>query len=483
LGNFVKPIEFKVIFELFKRLKVQKMAIQFRLRSKANKNVSIKVRVSINRENVFELNTGFTINPNDWSEPNQRPIPSNTKKRPTGNKDLETAFDEHQIFKQRLHENLDKLESYIFKEQNKDLGSNTLIDKFWLESKIIECFDRIEKTDTGLITNYIQDLIDNASTRKVKIKGGYRLGLSKSRINSYESTKNILIEYQKKIKKQVHFIDIDETFIDKMTNWLYKIETYATNTASKHIANIKTVCTEAERKGKIQVNPYAKNIVIFTESDEDRFIQTLSFDELETIRTTKLTSEAYNNARKWILLGCEFGQRGGDLMNITKENVRYKGDFLYLDITQQKTKKDVTIPIIAPHVIDIVENSFPYKISTQKLNLYIKKVCEIAKINAMTEGKIYDSKTKRKVLKFYEKHKLITSHSFRRSYCSNYYKKIATPILMAISGHQKESVFLKYINKPEDKDANADLFRALYEKLNEDKKPQMKLIKNDTKTA
>lgn len=453
-------------------------SIQFRLRSKANKNVSIKVRVSINRENVLELNTGFTINPNDWSDKKQRPIPSDTKKRPTESKEQGIIFDEHQIFKQRLHEDLDKLYSHIFKEQNKDLGSNTLIDKFWLESKIIECFDRIEKTNTGLIINYIQDLIDNASTRKVKAKGGYKLGLSKSRINSFESTKNILKEYQTKIKKQVHFIDIDEIFIDKLTNWLLKTKKYAINTASKHIANIKTVSIEAERKGKIQVNPYAKHIVIFTESDEDRFIQTLSLDELETIRMTDLTGEAYNNARKWILLGCEFGQRGQDLMNITKENVRYKGEFLYLDITQQKTKKDVTIPIIAPHVIDIVENSFPYKISTQKLNLYIKKVCEIAKINAMTEGKIFDAKTGRKVLKFYEKHKLMTSHSFRRSFCSNYYKIMATPILMEISGHQKESVFLKYINQPEDKDANADLFRALYEKLNEVKKPQMKLIKN-----
>jgi integrase len=455
-------------------------SIKFRIRSEANKNLPIKIRVSFGKgKSDLELNTGFTINPKDWSSDKQRPIPSNTKKRPTGNKEVETAFDEHQKFKQRLHEDLDKLYSYIFKEQNKDLGNSVLIDKFWLQSKIIECFNRVEKTNTGLLTNYIQDIIDNASTRKVKVKGGYKLGISKSRENSFESTKNIIKEYQtKKIKKQVHFIDIDETFIDKFSNWLLKTKNYAVNTASKHIANVKTVSIEAERKGKIQVNPYAKHIVIFTESDEDRFIQTLSFDELETIRTTELTSEAYNNARKWILLGCEFGQRGNDLLNITKENVRYKGSFLYLDIIQQKTKKPVTIPIIAPYVVDIIENDFPYKISTQKLNLYIKKVCEIAEINILTEGKIYDSKTKRKELKIYEKHKLMTSHSFRRSYCSNYYKKIPTPILMGISGHQKESVFLKYINKPEDKDDNADLFRKFYEDLN--KKPKMVLLPNGT---
>jgi hypothetical protein len=42
--------------------KVHKMAtVNFRLRSKANKNVSIKV-VTLNRGNDLELNTGFTIN-------------------------------------------------------------------------------------------------------------------------------------------------------------------------------------------------------------------------------------------------------------------------------------------------------------------------------------------------------------------------------------------------------------------------------------
>lgn len=432
--------------------------VNFRLRSKANKNVSIKVYLSLGRGNVIEMNTGFTINPKDWSNDTDRPKQNNTENK-------------------LIFNNLKKLESFIFNNLNTDLGNSILIDSFWLDSKIIECFNRIEKIDTGLIVNFLQEIIDNASTRKVKVKGGFKYGISKSRENSFESTKNILKEYQNKTKKSIHFIDINQALIDKFERWLLKTKLYAVNTTSKHIANIKTVCIEAENKG-IQVNTYAKQITIASESDDDRFIQTLSFEELETIRTADITSEAYNNARKWILLGCEFGQRGQDLINITKDNIRYKGGNLYLDLVQQKTKKAVTIPVIAPHVIDIIENDFPYKISTQKLNLYIKKVCEIAEINVMTEGKIYDSKTKRKELKFYEKHKLMTTHSFRRSYCSNYYKKIPTPVLMAISGHQKESVFLKYINKPEDKDANADLFRKLYEDLN--KKPTMVLLPNGT---
>lgn len=433
-------------------------SINFRLRSTANKNVSIKVYTSLGRGNMIEVSTGFSINPKDWSETTDRP------KQNTAENKL-------------LFNNLKKLESFLFESINADMGKSVVIDNFWLESKIKECFNRVEKTNEGLITNYIQDLIDNADTRKVKVKGGFKHGISLSRKNSFISTKQMLAEYEKKTKKKIHFIDVNQAFIDGFERWLLKTKKYAVNTASKHIANIKTVCNEAEKKG-IQVNSFAKQITIVSESDDDRYIQTLSFTELDDIRKADITSEAYQNARKWLLIGCEIGQRGGDLLNITKDNIRYKAGNMYLDLIQQKTKKAVTIGIISPYIIDILENSFPYKISTQKLNDHIKKVCEIAKINAMTEGKIFDAKTGRKEFKEYEKHKLITTHSFRRSFCTNYYKKIPTPVLMGISGHSKESIFRVYINAPEDTDENADLFMKFYSDIHKDKAPKMEVILN-----
>ena len=52
-----------------------------------------------------------------------------------------------------------------------------------------------------------------------------------------------------------------------------------------------------------------------------------------------------------------------------------------------------------------------------------------------------------------------------------------TAILINITGHSKESLFLKYINQREDKDANADLFMKFYEDIHKEKKPQLKVIK------
>ena len=449
--------------------------VNFRLRSKSNKNVSIKIYLSLGRGNVIELNTPFTINPKDWSKDTDRPKQNNAENK-------------------LIFNNLKKLDSFVFENLNQDLGKGLIIDTFWLQSKINECFSLVEKIDIGLILNHIQYIVDNANTRKVT--GRKKLGLSESRVKGYTTFKNLFEVYQKEIKKQVHFLDINKTFVDKFTNWLINTKGYSMNYAGKQIDNLKTVCLDAE-KNDIPTNPFINQIQGFSESDEDRYIQTLSFDELEKIRTSDITKPELLNARKWLLVGCEIGQRQSDLMNITPSNIRYKGGNMYLDIIQQKTNKNVTIGIIAPHVINILENEFPHKISSQKLNTYIKKVCELSGINTLVEGsklivtntgkrivnakgKSIDETLRRKKLGFYPKHELITSHSFRRSFCTNYYKKIPTAVLIGISGHSKESLFLSYINEREDKDTNADLFMKFYEDLNKDKTPEMKVIKSGT---
>ena len=455
--------------------------IKFLLQSKSE-NAQIYIRVSISQKVSLKKKTGFFINPKDWSEPNQRPIPSNTKKRPTESKEQGIVFDKHQKFKQTLHENLDKLESFIFQNLNKDLAKNILIDSFWLNLKITECFNRVVLNDTGLLVNHIQFIIDNANTRKVKTSGGFKIGLTKSTIKNYSLFKNIIIDFQTYSKKQIQFVEVNKPLVDKFTNWLVNTKNYSTNYAGKQLEILKTVCIDAE-KNEIKINPYSKTIQHFRESDKDRYIQTLSFVELEQIRTAKIESEQLQNARNWLLIGCEIGQRGGDLLNITIENIRYKGNTIYLDVIQQKTNKSVTIGVIAPHVIDIIENNFPTKTTQNTLNKNIRKVCEIANINESVQGVKLDTTTNRKKLGFYPKFELIASHCFRRSFCTNYYKIIPTAVLIGISGHSKESLFLTYINKREDKDANADLFMKFYEDLNKDKKPEMKLIKNDTKTA
>lgn len=455
--------------------------IKFLLQSKSD-NSQIYIRVSISQKVSLKKKTGFTINSKDWSEATGLPKQNNPENK-------------------KLSNNLKKLDPFILENLNKDLANSVLIDAYWLETQINNCFKRVVKTDSGLLINHIQYILDNANTRKVRTNGGVKIGLSKETIKNYTVFKNIILEYQKTIKKQIQFIEITNTFVDKFTNWLVNTKKYSANTTGRELQILKTVCIDAE-KNEIPVTPYSKVIQHFGESSKDRYIQTLSFEELEQIRNidftdleklkefkkgnpelTKnllLTPETLNNARNLILIGCEIGQRGGDLLKITNENIRYKGGNMYLDIIQQKTNKSVTIGIIAPHVIDIIENNLPKEIPHQKLNEYSKVVCKMAGIVEVVKGSKLNIETNRKELGNYPKYELIASHCFRRSFCTNYYKMIPTAVLIGISGHSKENLFLTYINKREDKDSNADLFMKFYEDLNKDRKPEMKIVKTGT---
>jgi len=184
----------------------------------------------------------------------------------------------------------------------------------------------------------------------------------------------------------------------------------------------------------------------------------MSFQELDKIAKIDFGESKYNNAKKWLLIGCEIGQRGSDLLNITSDNIRYEANDMFVDIIQDKSRKLVTIPITTDYVKEMIRSRLPHKISEQKLNEYIKVVCEKADITYSTDGKKFKRETRRVLLGSYPKNELITTHSFRRSFATNYYKQIPTPVLMNITGHTRESIFLKYINRQQDKDDNAKLF-------------------------
>ena len=86
----------------------------------------------------------------------------------------------------------------------------------------------------------------------------------------------------------------------------------------------------------------------------------------------------------------------------------------------------------------------PKPISNQKYNDYLKEAAKLAELNSIFIKTV--SINGMKVEKKYPKYKLISSHTARRSFCTNAYKDgIPTLSIMAISGHKTEKAFLKYI--------------------------------------
>ncbi|MDG1276914.1 MAG: phage integrase SAM-like domain-containing protein [Algoriphagus sp.] len=409
--------------------------IKFQLRSEANKAVPIYFYLSMGRGSFFRIRTGFSILPSNWSKAKGFP-----KQNDTANKNTES--------------NLKSLEKHLLECINEAQAKGEEINKEFLERKTDACFHREIQTDVSLVSYQVQYIIDHADTRK--IQGKSKIGLAPNTVKNYQTFKNIVLEFEKSIKKPLRFRDLSPELVEKFKNWLLKKKGYSVNHAGKSLAFLKSVSKDAEKLG-VAIHPNALKIEAFTESNEDRYIVTLSFDELNRIEKAELTRDALINARMWLLLGCELGQRGEDLMKIRLSDIRTTLDGQLIDVYQQKGKKHVSVPI-TPRAQRILAQGFPEKIALSNFNDYIKDVCKEAGLDEITDGKKMDPETKRKVFGKYPKHELITSHACRRSFATNYYKRIPTTVIMGITGHTKESTFLQYINKPKDKDENAKLF-------------------------
>ena len=121
----------------------------------------------------------------------------------------------------------------------------------------------------------------------------------------------------------------------------------------------------------------------------------------------------------------------------------------------------MTFVVVDKEVIQILKKSFPYSISAQLFNRQIKQICQIAGIYEMVSGFKLCPKTRRKRLGNHPKYSLISSHDLRRSFATNYFGKIETPILMQINSHSKESSLLSYISSQVNKDTYADAFMKI----------------------
>ena len=126
-----------------------------------------------------------------------------------------------------------------------------------------------------------------------------------------------------------------------------------------------------------------------------------------------------------------------------------------IEITQQKTKKKVNV-LLHPKVIEILEKrnwEFPKGFSNNSesnktlFNRYIKVVAKTAGLVYNAKGGKVNRKTNRKEEGVYQKWELITSHICRRSFASNYYATVPTPLLLNVTGHSTEKDFLLYIGK------------------------------------
>lgn len=322
----------------------------------------------------------------------------------------------------------------INKLENLDLS---LVNKEWLHYQINDFYNPVELSPkvpvylTDYFDFYIELLITNRNTKKKLI-----------------TTKNKLLKYEQQIKKKLFIEEINNIELNNFKNYLIHLK-YNQNTILGDFTNIKTICRHAKTSLKVNEEIYNWSL-----KKEKTPIVYLDFKEIDAISKLRDLPEYLDNARDWLIISCYTGQRVSDFMTFDKTKIRMENDtdekrIILVEFTQMKTKQNIALPL-HPEVIKILNKrngEFPRAISDVKYNLYIKLVAEKAKINTLIEGSKIDSKSNRKLKKIYPKNELITSHIGRRSFATNYYGIIPTPLIMSATGHASEKMFLNYIGK------------------------------------
>ena len=431
--------------------------LKFVLQSKSD-NANIYIRYSINRKTILYRKSGFVINPKDWSDTNAQPIQKTQELK-------------------ALKIKLDKLATFVNEAYTVSVSKGEEFTGDRLQLQIDLYNKKTPVLELDIFTTYIQKYIDDAPYKQNAKK---ELGLSNGRVQNLKLFKTTVLKYEAEVLKSKKIVirDINLKFVEQYKGWMFG-KGYSTNYVGKNIANIRTVCLDAY-KNDIETSTQIKNIKGISESREPEDIVFLSEEEQEQIKNTILFREALINARKWLLLGCLIGQRGGDLLSITAKNIKEINGIKIIELKQQKTGKLVAIPLL-PEAIEIIESGLPYKTSLVHFNIHIKDICQEAGINEPTKGRIKEKKGTPHKKDVYKKWEVISSHVCRRSFCTNFYGRIPTPVLMNISAHGTEKMFLKYIGKTTYDNAYQMLeyFSKLAPKVKE--QPQMEVIRNTGK--
>lgn len=353
------------------------------------------------------------------------------------------------------------------------------VTKAWLEQVIdeyhhpekyhaVEKRQKIERKQTLL--RYLDYFIEITPQRRHKQTG--RL-LSASTPSVYKTMRRHLVEFARTVHmRDFEFEEIDMKFYNRLVVYL-QAKQFAANTVGKIIKELKAVLRQAERDGANAYTAY-KDFTVYTEAVDNVY---LSEVELEAIRTANLNKKPHEvkelisaqkvefemldddwrvyggtleKVRDWFLLLAWTGSRFSDLEKISQQEVGTG----FISFRQQKTNTKVVIPVhpVVREILERYDYAMPLPISNQKFNHYLKIVCLLAGIDNMesktrTEGGVLKTTTSPKWM-------LVSSHTGRRSFCTNMYKRgLPTITIMAISGHTTEKSFLRYIKVTQEEHA------------------------------
>lgn len=423
------------------------MSAKFILKNpKAGKN-TILIRFRVGRSIDLFLATKESVSLEDWDATNECLLEQYTEfigAKPVVKRDAETKakITRNKEVNYRLIE-LKKLIEDNYK------STNQKVDKFWLRNLVYPVIEEVETNEISF-PNYCDVFLESKGST-----------ISKEYVTKINCIKAIIFRYIKDRKlKQLLLTDIDNDFKNDFEKYCLEVEKYSNNYFERNFKFIKTILYHAQQSGY----PIFTGLSRIKCKSEKTIFTFLNPEELDAIENTTFSDEHLETAKDWLLISCYSGQRISDFMRfetsmICEREVKGENRF-FIEFVQEKTKKQLLLPL-DEKIIKILKNrnwNFPRKMSEPRYNEHIKTVCKEVGIDEIIEGtlavlnddeniKNRKKNNRRKVKGRYPKYTLVSSHIGRRSFASNNFGRIPTPLLMVATGHSTPDMLMKYIGK------------------------------------
>ena len=405
---------------------------------KSNSPTLVYMMVSFNG-NCLKLSTGIRVLSKQWSPQKQRI-------RIHGIQEDLSQLNKHlDLWDKKIKEAYEYFEASAkmpSKESLKSRFQELLIPKQSEESK--ESSGKIVYTFWEYYNIFIEDRI--------------RSGVSKATIKDYDYTlKKFLMSFSKEYKLTFTL----DSFKNNQKGIAQKFEYYllnevvtqkgvvglAPNTTGKVIKNLKAFLNFCFDKGIIV--PYSlKHIKTLTEQVDSVF---LTVEEISSLCQLETEDDNLKAIRDMFVIGCDTGLRYSDYSRLTKEHI-HNGK---IRIQQKKTSDGVVIPIStrAKEILESYDFSIPSPKTITDFNKGLREVCQLAGLNQ--QCKVSSAKERYQEATHLPKWELVSSHTARRSFCTNLYLRgVRAELIMKISGHKTQKAFMRYLKLDNETAAN-----------------------------
>ena len=393
------------------------------------------------------LNTGIYVPPQYWN-----------KKQLCISKDLPLLFGEFSKLNLeliRLQRIAEDLISYAIRKNFPDKGS-------FVKTNFSASFDTASLKE-NLPKTSLNESVKNLSKLNVYFQlddyiKSKEKKVSIDTITVYKNVKSHLLAFEKFSKIKITFDSFDFSFYNDFVDYLtYEhihmrrkviLTGLKLNTIGKTIKHLRGFIKDRVKR-KI-IAPIDLSDFKIPEEDTDAIY--LSHNEIASIYQIDLCEHLYlEEYRDMFVLACLTGLRFSDFSNLKPEDLNV--DMLYKK--QQKSDHWVVIPLREEAKI-IFTRQFQHKIhklTNTEFNTHIKTIGRLAGIDQKI--KFYYKKGNKNIEVIKSKYDWITTHTARRSFCTNEFLA-GTPVelIMKISGHKRTKDFYKYIRISPEEAAN-----------------------------